>query len=139
MSARRHPAPHAAPPPAPAGEDAGFTPSLLPQNPDDFLHAMLGEAARFLDSHPEFKSPRAIVDLWNLFRNRSRTFELDDFGYDEVASRPWTELFDFLYSVWWRVTLSGVDNIPMTGRALIVANHSGVLPWDGAMVKRVFF
>jgi len=76
------------------------------------------------------------VDLWNLFRNRSRTFELDDFGYDAVAARPWIELFDFLYTVWWRVTLSGVDNIPMTGRALLVANHSGVLPWDGAMVKR---
>jgi 1-acyl-sn-glycerol-3-phosphate acyltransferase len=38
--------------------------------------------------------------------------------------------------VWWRVTLTGVENIPDTGRALLVANHSGVLPWDGAMVKR---
>lgn len=136
MSARRHPAPHAVPIPAPAGGGGGFTPSLLPENPDAFLHAMLGEAARFLDGRPELKSPRAIVDLWNLFRNRARTLELDDFGYDEVAAQPWIELFDFLYSVWWRVTLSGVDNIPMTGRALLVSNHSGVLPWDGAMIKR---
>ena len=136
MSARRHPSPHPAPAPSELAYDAGLTPSLLPKNPDDLQHVLLGEAARFLDAHPEFKSPRALVDAWNLFRNRSRTFLLDDFGYDEVAARPWAELFDFLYTVWWRVTLNGVENVPNVGRAILVANHSGVLPWDGAMVKR---
>ena len=136
MSARRHSSPHAAPAPSEPAYDAGLTPSLLRKNPDDLRHVLLGEAARFLDAHPEFRSPRALVDAWNLFRNRSRTFLLDDFGYDEVAARPWAELFDFLYTVWWRVTLNGVENVPNVGRALLVANHSGVLPWDGAMVKR---
>jgi 1-acyl-sn-glycerol-3-phosphate acyltransferase len=28
-----------------------------------------------------------------------------------------------------------VDQVPATGPALVVANHSGVLPYDGAMVK----
>jgi len=120
-----------APPPS-----GGFAPSLLPKKQDDLLQALLGEAARFLDAHPEWKGPRAAADIWNLFRHRNRTLSLDDFGYDEAASKPWHELYDFLYTVWWRVTLAGVENIPSTGPALLVVNHSGVLPWDGAMVKR---
>ena len=100
MSARRHPSPHPALALSEPAHDAGATPSLLPRNPEDLQHALLGEAARFLDAHPELKSPRALVDAWNLFRNRSRTFLLDDFGYDEVAARPWAEFFDFLYTVW---------------------------------------
>ena len=82
-----------APPPS-----GGFAPSLLPQKQDDLLQALLGEAARFLDAHPEWKGPRAAVDLWNLFRHRNRTLSLDDFGYDEAAAKPWHELFDFLYT-----------------------------------------
>ena len=136
MSARRHGAPRPAPVPAEPAGDAGFAPSLVPRSPDDLRNALLGEAARFLDVHPEFKSPRAIVDLWNLFRGRSRTLLLDDFGYDDASARPWLALFDFLYTVWWRVTLNGVENVPGKGRALLVANHSGILPWDGAMIKR---
>ena len=116
---------------------SSFTPSLLPpQPPSDFLRSLLGSAARFLEENPRFTSPRGVIDLVNLFRHRSQTLRLDDFGWDEAAAAKWQPLFDFLYRVWWRVTLSGVENIPNTGRALLVANHSGVLPWDGAMVKR---
>jgi 1-acyl-sn-glycerol-3-phosphate acyltransferase len=43
-------------------------------------------------------------------------------------------LLEFLYSKWFRVEASGLDNIPEGGRALIVANHSGTLPYDGAML-----
>jgi 1-acyl-sn-glycerol-3-phosphate acyltransferase len=37
--------------------------------------------------------------------------------------------------VWWRVEASGIEHIPAEGKALLVANHSGVLPYDGAMIK----
>ncbi len=40
--------------PEPSG---GFAPSLLPKREDDLLHVLLGEAARFLDAHPELKGP----------------------------------------------------------------------------------
>jgi 1-acyl-sn-glycerol-3-phosphate acyltransferase len=33
------------------------------------------------------------------------------------------------------VETAGVENVPAAGPALLVANHSGVLPWDGAMIK----
>lgn len=114
----------------------GFMPSLSTKDDGrEVLEAVLGEAARFLDAHPRFASPRAFVDLWNLFLHRNRSLELDDFGWDEVAAKSSEPLFEFLYRVWWRVTLSGAANIPMEGRALLVSNHSGILPWDGAMVK----
>ena len=39
-----------------------------------------------------------------------------------------------MYGTYWRVETSGMENIPDEGRALLVCNHSGQLPWDGAMV-----
>src|SRR6202035_3237015 len=33
----------------------------------------------------------------------------------------------------------GTENVPATGRALLVSNHAGVLPWDGTMIKTAVF
>jgi 1-acyl-sn-glycerol-3-phosphate acyltransferase len=122
--------------PAPGRPAAPFAPSLVATATDEhFLRGLLGEAGRLLVAHPELGSPRTWVDLWNLFLHRNQSLDLDDFGYDETAAKVWQPLFDFLYRVWWRVTLTGVENVPNEGRALLVINHSGVLPWDGAMLK----
>jgi 1-acyl-sn-glycerol-3-phosphate acyltransferase len=115
--------------------DAAFAPSLAPLAPAGPYASWLGEAARFLAENPQLSSPRAVADLWNLFLHRARSLDLDDFGFDEPAAREWWPLFEFLYRVWWRVSVTGLSNVPGTGRALLVANHSGVLPWDGAMIK----
>jgi 1-acyl-sn-glycerol-3-phosphate acyltransferase len=40
-----------------------------------------------------------------------------------------------LYSFYWRVDTFGIANIPTEGPAMLVANHSGTLPIDGAMLK----
>lgn len=40
-----------------------------------------------------------------------------------------------LYSWYWRVETHGIENIPTQGPALLVANHSGTIPIDGAMLK----
>jgi 1-acyl-sn-glycerol-3-phosphate acyltransferase len=47
------------------------------------------------------------------------------------AVRPF---FTFMYKVYWRVQTTGLENIPIEGRALLVANHSGQIPWDGTMI-----
>ena len=40
-----------------------------------------------------------------------------------------------LYHAWWRVDVTGLENVPRTGRVLLVANHSGGLfPHDAAML-----
>ena len=43
------------------------------------------------------------------------------------------------YEKYWRVDTSGLENIPNEGRALIVSNHSGVLPFDGAMMATAIY
>ena len=61
--------------------------------------------------------------------------EVDDFGYDARFTETVLPLFEFLYTVWWRVEADGLEHVPPSGAGLIVANHSGVLPWDGAMIN----
>jgi 1-acyl-sn-glycerol-3-phosphate acyltransferase len=61
--------------------------------------------------------------------------EVDEFGYDRRFTETVLPLFEFLYTVWWRVEAAGVEHLPAEGPGLIVANHSGVLPWDGAMIN----
>jgi hypothetical protein len=44
-------------------------------------------------------------------------------------------LLRFLYSSYWRVQVKGAENVPASGAALIVANHSGAIPIDAAMLS----
>jgi 1-acyl-sn-glycerol-3-phosphate acyltransferase len=45
-------------------------------------------------------------------------------------------LYDFLYRYWFRVEVEGVDNVPSEGGALLLANHAGAVPPDGAMLAK---
>jgi 1-acyl-sn-glycerol-3-phosphate acyltransferase len=45
-------------------------------------------------------------------------------------------LYDFLYRYWFRVEVEGVENVPDAGGALLLANHAGAVPPDGAMVAK---
>jgi 1-acyl-sn-glycerol-3-phosphate acyltransferase len=59
----------------------------------------------------------------------------DEWGFDEQFARNVEPLFDFLYDHWWRVKATGVENVPAHGRALLAANHAGILPWDATMMS----
>jgi 1-acyl-sn-glycerol-3-phosphate acyltransferase len=59
----------------------------------------------------------------------------DEWGFDEEFAEMVEPLAGFLYDRWWRVRTSGVQNVPSHGRALLVANHAGILPWDGVMIS----
>lgn len=69
------------------------------------------------------------------FSLRLRSEEVDPFGYDPIFDTFVRPLFDFLYTKYWRVETYGMANIPATGSALLVGNHSGGLPYDAAMLK----
>lgn len=60
---------------------------------------------------------------------------VDDFGFDVAFTESLFPVMDWLYSRYWRVETEGVENVPPAGRALLVANHAGVVPWDGAMIR----
>jgi 1-acyl-sn-glycerol-3-phosphate acyltransferase len=71
----------------------------------------------------------------DLFKRRvTGDYETDEWGYDPEVLDTVKPFFDFMYNKYWRVESSGLENIPDEGRALLVVNHSGQLPWDGAMV-----
>lgn len=61
--------------------------------------------------------------------------ETDDFGADRRFAEALEPLLEFLYAIWWRVETSGIEHVPAEGPGLIVANHSGVLPYDGLMMQ----
>jgi len=61
--------------------------------------------------------------------------EFDEFGRDPKFEQKLKPIFDFLYYRYWRVFAQGLEHIPNKGPALIVANHSGSLPFDGSMIR----
>jgi 1-acyl-sn-glycerol-3-phosphate acyltransferase len=66
-------------------------------------------------------------------------YELDDFGFDPVWTDALLPLARLVYRKYWRVEASGVQHVPRRGGALLVSNHAGVLPFDGAMIKVALF
>jgi 1-acyl-sn-glycerol-3-phosphate acyltransferase len=69
-----------------------------------------------------------------LKRRIAGDYETDEWGLDPEFVQVVEPFFNFLYSTYWRVETSGMENVPEEGRALLVCNHSGQLPWDGVMV-----
>jgi 1-acyl-sn-glycerol-3-phosphate acyltransferase len=69
-----------------------------------------------------------------LKRRMTGDYETDEWGLDQEFIDAIRPFFEFLYTVYWRVEVSGIENVPQAGRALMVCNHSGQLPWDGSMI-----
>ena len=63
-------------------------------------------------------------------------YAVDEFGFDphfnSAIVRPLLRVF---FRSWFRVEVSGIENLPSEGGALLVANHAGVLPLDGLMLS----
>jgi 1-acyl-sn-glycerol-3-phosphate acyltransferase len=79
----------------------------------------------------------AVVALMQ--RRRSGNYQTDAYGLDQDMIDLVRPLLLFLYRTWWRVAVDGLEHVPAQGRALLVANHSGVLPWDGAMIAAAVY
>ncbi len=116
---------------APAGldEDTGSSSS----------HSSLdGESDRrgpsFVGGLVDLLTPRGLGRRLGDLGLRGISDEVDEFGKDPVYVERVTQFFDWLYQKYWRVETEGLSNIPDSGRALIVGNHSGTLPFDGVMI-----
>ncbi len=58
---------------------------------------------------------------------------LDDYGKDVELERTLAPLTRFFFERYWRVTVEGAHEVP-SGACLLVANHSGALPFDGPVL-----
>jgi 1-acyl-sn-glycerol-3-phosphate acyltransferase len=60
----------------------------------------------------------------------------DEFGFDpDFNASVVMPMARVLYRDWFRVKMRGLENVPDSGAALVVANHAGVLPIDMIMVQ----
>jgi 1-acyl-sn-glycerol-3-phosphate acyltransferase len=62
--------------------------------------------------------------------------EVDDWGRSERVFNLVEPLLNFYYRYWFRVDAQGVQNVPASGGALLVSNHSGALPPDAPMIMQ---
>ena len=61
-------------------------------------------------------------------------YTVDEFGFDpHLNNAIFLPLLRVFFNSWFRVEVSGIENLPRDGAALVVANHAGVLPFDGLM------
>jgi 1-acyl-sn-glycerol-3-phosphate acyltransferase len=66
----------------------------------------------------------------------STTF--DAFGKDPALVAALRPRLDALLDRWFRVVVEGAEHLPADGRALLVANHGGALPWDAVVLTAAF-
>jgi 1-acyl-sn-glycerol-3-phosphate acyltransferase len=63
--------------------------------------------------------------------------QVNDWGRSErIEGLLDKTISEFLYRLWFRCTVEGVENVPAEGGALLVSNHAGALPPDASMIAK---
>jgi 1-acyl-sn-glycerol-3-phosphate acyltransferase len=125
------------------GERARYAEAHAPAERDDELAPVrvvrrptaAPEPAEALAGPSESELEDRLADLLSFLRRRvSGDYRIDEFGFDrEFADNIVMPVLRPLYERWFRVETTGMSNVPSTGGALLVANHSGTLPVDAMM------
>ena len=69
-----------------------------------------------------------------LRRRLTGEYGTDEFGFDpDLTDHVLLPLLRPLFQRWFRVETHGIENVPESGGALVVANHSGTIPVDALM------
>lgn len=148
--------PAPAPPPPPAGRAEGPPVARALDALEARLDAAIAEAearlsAAAADGDAALGRARedvgaTLATLWPALRERLaaagdlvRLLEpperLDRFGMDPRLVERARPLVEVLYASWWRVQVRGVEEVPASGPAIVVANHAGLLPWDALVLR----
>lgn len=91
--------------------------------------------ASAIDSAREVLQSDYYQRQWGRTSLRQQATEIDEFGQDKDFEQKLRPVLEFLFKKYFRVEVEGIENIPASGRAVIVANHSGALPFDGVMLR----
>ena len=63
--------------------------------------------------------------------------QVNDWGRSERVEGLFDRtIVDFFYNYWFRAQVEGIENVPSSGGALLVSNHSGALPPDATMIAK---
>lgn len=125
IETRQRPAPRRLAAPSPVTSLVERRAAVTPAAPQSLSGMLRGALGKQISKTADFARRRLTGD-----------YQLDEFGFDEhllesvilPALRPLSDL-------WFRVEVSGIENLPEAGGALIVANHAGTVPLDGLMLQ----
>jgi 1-acyl-sn-glycerol-3-phosphate acyltransferase len=95
-----------------------------------FLDSFLDYFKKFIDEDTENR-------LLLIAKQETNEFGVDQFGFDAKTLMSVAPIFTWLYRQYFRCETFGQENIP-EGRMMVIANHSGQLPFDGAMIIAAF-
>jgi len=102
----------------------------------DAAVGMLRLGAEAAGIAPDDVERRVAQVLAYVRRRIDGDYEVDDFGYDrEFTENVFYPMLRPIYRRWFRVEVRGIENIPATGGALVVSNHSGTIALDSLMVQ----
>ena len=87
---------------------------------------------RILDAI-EGMTDEEVLDKVKRLDTRLNEFGVDPFGFDPKFVKYGIPFALFIYRKYFRVEPKGLKNVP-AGRVLLIANHSGQIPLDGAMI-----
>jgi 1-acyl-sn-glycerol-3-phosphate acyltransferase len=109
-------------------EERQPTPGIAPH---EWLAALTEGAKEVFGADWE---PRLAELLAFLRRRLTGEFDVDEFGFDrEVTERFLLAALRPIAQRWFRIEVLGAENVPASGGALVVSNHSGTVPVDGLM------
>ena len=102
----------------------------------DAVVGMLRFGAESAGVAPDDVERRVAQVLAYVRRRVDGDYEVDDFGYDrDFTENVFYPMLRPIYRRWFRVEVRGIENIPASGGALVVSNHSGTIAIDSLMVQ----
>lgn len=96
----------------------------------EFFNAIEKYFKKFVD-----EDTKKRIDL--IAQQELSEFGVDQFGFDAKTLMALAPFMVWLYRHYFRCETFGAQNIP-EGRMMVIANHSGQLPFDGAMIITAF-
>jgi 1-acyl-sn-glycerol-3-phosphate acyltransferase len=91
--------------------------------------------SRFVDERlgPEYEARSKALTV------RQNEYGFDPFGFHRGSMKYVILVARWLYRDYFRASVVGIENLPAAGRVLLVANHSGQLPFDGLVISCACF
>ncbi|QMU72962.1 lysophospholipid acyltransferase family protein [Streptacidiphilus sp. P02-A3a] len=135
-----------APPVAPVAPDADPAPGAVDDGAErGMAEAVAGAVGSVLAGPLGGLAERALGKGWEaraagglgfLRRRLTGEYRVDEFGFDpELTDKVLLTAIRPIAEKYFRLDVRGAEHLPTEGGALVVANHSGVVPWDALMTQ----